>query len=175
MFKKWSAVRSAHRLIEEQLYEQVVVELADGVKRQGLWAKAIADSDGHEEKAKSLYIKYRVQSIKDELALIKERQRDEAGKSNESQNKDTQSFLDSSNSETPFTKVVRNISALLVTTLLIYWLFFFIENTINAVALSFLLGLAVYMLMRFSFSGSVTECTNTQQTNKSELPTRFSK
>lgn len=65
-----STNQSAKRLIEEQLYEQVVIELSEGNKRQGLWAKAIADSEGNEGKAQSLYIKYRVQSIKDEVVLL---------------------------------------------------------------------------------------------------------
>ena len=72
MFGKSSTKQSAERLIEEQLYEQVVIELSEGKQRQGLWAKAIADSEGSEEKAKSLYIRYRVQSIKDELSLAEE-------------------------------------------------------------------------------------------------------
>jgi len=57
------------RLIEEQLFEQVLVELKNGQKRDGLWAKALANGDGLEEKAKSLYIHYRVQSIKDEMEI----------------------------------------------------------------------------------------------------------
>jgi hypothetical protein len=54
------------RIVEEQLYEAVYQELEGGVRRGGLWAKAIADSNGNEQLAKSLYIKYRVQSIIDE-------------------------------------------------------------------------------------------------------------
>jgi hypothetical protein len=56
-------------LLEEQLYEQVVHELGNGQRRDGLWAKALANSDGLEEKAKALYIRYRVQSIKDEIEI----------------------------------------------------------------------------------------------------------
>lgn len=40
-----------------------------GQRRDGLWAKALAHSDGSNEKAKSLYIKYRAESIKDEIIL----------------------------------------------------------------------------------------------------------
>ena len=64
-------------MLEEQLYEQVVVELSNGKKRDGLWAKAISNSSGVEEKAKALYIKYRVQSIKDEIEVSKEIQAEE--------------------------------------------------------------------------------------------------
>ena len=69
MFEKFRRNSAAARLLEEQLYEQVVGELYQGKKRDGLWAKAMANSDGLEEKAKSLYIKYRVQSIKDEAEI----------------------------------------------------------------------------------------------------------
>lgn len=45
------------------------MELSHDQRRDGLWAKAMANSGGSEEKAKSLYIKYRVQSIKDEAEI----------------------------------------------------------------------------------------------------------
>jgi len=47
----------------------VVEELANGQRRNGLWAKALANSGGQEEKAKALYIRYRVQSIRDEIEI----------------------------------------------------------------------------------------------------------
>ena len=82
MFDKYRRNSAAARLLEEQLYEQVVNELSNGQKRNGLWAKALANSDGAEEKAKALYIKYRVQSIKDEIevseALNEEKLKEEA-------------------------------------------------------------------------------------------------
>lgn len=37
---------------------------------KGLWAKAMAYSEGNNEKAKSLYMQYRVQSIKDDFKLL---------------------------------------------------------------------------------------------------------
>lgn len=72
MFKKLQRITAANRLIEEKLYEQVLVEMASGNIRSGIWAKALANCSGSEEKAKSLYIKYRVQSIKDEQAVVEE-------------------------------------------------------------------------------------------------------
>lgn len=69
MFDKLRRASAASRLIEEQLYEQVVNELANGKRRNGLWAKALANSEGIEDKAKALYIQYRVQSIKDEVEI----------------------------------------------------------------------------------------------------------
>ncbi|SMP86078.1 hypothetical protein SAMN06313540_10230 [Epsilonproteobacteria bacterium SCGC AD-308-E02] len=43
MFKlKSSAERSEERLLEEKLYEQVAQDLAQGKRREGIWAKALA-------------------------------------------------------------------------------------------------------------------------------------
>ncbi|WOJ93686.1 hypothetical protein R0135_00620 [Congregibacter variabilis] len=69
MFDKFKRSSAAARLLEEALYEQVVNELSQSKKRNGLWAKALADSGGSEDKAKSLYIRYRVQSLKDESEM----------------------------------------------------------------------------------------------------------
>lgn len=66
IFDKLRKQTAASRLKEEQLYEAVVDELQAGTRRNGLWAKALANSNGDESKAKALYIAYRVQSIKDE-------------------------------------------------------------------------------------------------------------
>jgi hypothetical protein len=56
------------RLSEIQLYELVAEELEQGEQSKGLWAKALADGEGNIEKAKGLYIKLRVQMIKDQWA-----------------------------------------------------------------------------------------------------------
>lgn len=69
MFKKFKQVSAAARLQEEKLYEQVAQELESGERRDGLWVKALANAQGVEEKAQGLYIRYRVQSIKDEHEL----------------------------------------------------------------------------------------------------------
>lgn len=69
MFKKLRRTSAAIRLLEERLYEQVVHELSNGQRRDGLWAKALANSDGAEDKAKGLYIRYRVQSLRDEMEI----------------------------------------------------------------------------------------------------------
>jgi len=55
------------RLEEELMYKHAIREMDAGLIREGLYAKALSNSPGDEEKVKSLYIKYRVQSIKDEL------------------------------------------------------------------------------------------------------------
>jgi hypothetical protein len=64
------------RVQEEKFYEVVSAEIDRGERRPGLWAKALADCGGLESKAATLYLKYRVQSLKDELTL--ERRADEA-------------------------------------------------------------------------------------------------
>ena len=67
--KEFQLRRVAKKLMEEQLYELVASELRQGYKREGLWAKAIAKSKGNDDKAKSLYIEFRVESLIDEQGL----------------------------------------------------------------------------------------------------------
>jgi hypothetical protein len=66
---KTEAIRS--RIAEEELYALVLREIESGVRRDGLWAKALANADGNEEKAKGLYIEYRAQSLLDEIDIAK--------------------------------------------------------------------------------------------------------
>ena len=51
---------------EEALYKRVYDEMDSGKTRTGIMAKALSDSLGDTAKAKSLYIKYRMQTIADE-------------------------------------------------------------------------------------------------------------
>ena len=55
------------RLEEELMYKHAFREMNAGLIREGLYAKALAKNSGNEEQTKSLYLDYRVQSIKDEL------------------------------------------------------------------------------------------------------------
>lgn len=64
------------RLIEESLYAEVLREVESGYRRDGLWAKALSEAEFDEAKAKSLYIKHRVQALKDELAFVEVHQRE---------------------------------------------------------------------------------------------------
>lgn len=57
------------RLEDESLYAAVYQEIEAGIRREGLWAKAIADSDGHPDKVKALYVRYRAQAIRDEIQI----------------------------------------------------------------------------------------------------------
>lgn len=58
-----------HRKTEEQLLANVVKEIEAGVRRDGLWAKALVSAKGDETKAKVEYIQLRVQSILDDEML----------------------------------------------------------------------------------------------------------
>lgn len=66
MFGKKSAL---DRLAEEQLYETVALEIKNHELREGLWAKALAEAKGDQDQAKGVYIKLRVQSLKDEFVV----------------------------------------------------------------------------------------------------------
>ena len=55
-----------NRLQEEAYYERAMDELNRGVKRQGLWLKAMTMCDGNEPKAKLKYIELLIQAYRDE-------------------------------------------------------------------------------------------------------------
>ncbi|MFA6395454.1 MAG: hypothetical protein WCW84_05765 [Sulfurimonas sp.] len=52
------------------LYEYVLTEIENDVILKGLWAKAMALSEGYDNKIQPLYMQYRVQSIKDEFTKL---------------------------------------------------------------------------------------------------------
>ena len=51
---------------EEELYLQAKQEIEDDNTDEATWTKAFAKSEGFEERTKALYIKYRVEKLKDE-------------------------------------------------------------------------------------------------------------
>lgn len=53
--------------LEELAYEKVAAELAENIRKEGLWAKALSICEGDEAKCKALYISYRAKQILDEL------------------------------------------------------------------------------------------------------------
>ena len=55
---------------EEALYEIVAAEMAVRKIKKGLWAKAYAQCEGDTNRTKALYIKLRVQALKDEVARM---------------------------------------------------------------------------------------------------------
>lgn len=62
---------AAVRITEEILYAEVLREMEQGVRREGLWAQAMSSSNMQENEALAKYIILRVQSIKDEISLLK--------------------------------------------------------------------------------------------------------
>ena len=67
-FKKKEIIERAE---DEMLFEYVMDEMEETEPIKGLWAKAIAHSEGNNDKAKSMYMQFRVQSIKDEFDALK--------------------------------------------------------------------------------------------------------
>ncbi len=65
MFDYFKKIVISNRTNDEFLYEFVLNEMETGVIIKGLWGKALANSEGNDANAKSIYMKYRVQAIKD--------------------------------------------------------------------------------------------------------------
>jgi len=59
------------RIEDEDIYKQVVNEISNGVMKEGIWGKALSESNGDNEGAKSIYIKYRAQSLKNAKEISK--------------------------------------------------------------------------------------------------------
>lgn len=64
-FKKDPFEESFMRLAENELYEIVANEVLNEQVMAGIWGRAFSDAEGNTEKSKALYIKYRVQDLKD--------------------------------------------------------------------------------------------------------------
>lgn len=56
-------------LTEEAFYAEAFREIESGMRRDGIWAMAMVESDMDQGKAAARYIKLRVQSLKDEMTL----------------------------------------------------------------------------------------------------------
>ena len=59
--------RSTPTQTDEAIYEFVAAELANSAVKQGLWTKALSDSNWDEAKAKALYVKMRFAQLHNEL------------------------------------------------------------------------------------------------------------
>lgn len=70
---------------DEQLYSMVAKELAEHIRYDGLWVKALALADGNKEKQLAEYVKLRVQALKDEIYIASEANanKEETGKKSE--------------------------------------------------------------------------------------------
>ena len=51
---------------EELLYAMVMREMQQGIRRDGLWAQARAETDGDPQKAQAAYIRLRVVTLRQE-------------------------------------------------------------------------------------------------------------
>jgi len=79
MFKS-NTEKAQERKWEEVLFNKVAQELEQGIKHNATWAKALANADTNNI-VEGLYIKYRVQSLQDDITLEEEaRKRDEQTK-----------------------------------------------------------------------------------------------
>ena len=86
-FNKLKKHKVMSRIEDEEIYKQVINEISQGIKNEGVWGKALADSNGDYELAKSKYIKYRAQSIKDKTELLKSSIEDKLNEHNKIKNK----------------------------------------------------------------------------------------
>jgi hypothetical protein len=69
IFDGINSAGAASRLTEEAFYAEALRELESGMRRDGIWAMAMAESDMDQGRAGARYIKLRVQSLKDEMTL----------------------------------------------------------------------------------------------------------
>jgi uncharacterized protein (UPF0371 family) len=61
--------RAVLRLTDEALHEEALREVESGIRRDGLWAKALSQAKMRESDVQSLYLEFRVQALRDELQL----------------------------------------------------------------------------------------------------------
>ena len=57
------------RQLEEALFEEVVRELDAGIKKEGLWAKALMFTEGDAQRAYPKYIELRAQAMRDDALM----------------------------------------------------------------------------------------------------------
>ena len=51
---------------EELLYAMVMREMQQGIRRDGLWAQALVEAEGHPQKAQAAYIRLRLVTLRQE-------------------------------------------------------------------------------------------------------------
>lgn len=59
--------KNSSKVDEDILYEYVLYEMEYGKPRKGLLTKAVLESNGDDDKAKSLYLQYRIEGIKQDI------------------------------------------------------------------------------------------------------------
>lgn len=72
VYKSTQSTEYSETSNDDALYEQAMTEIEEDTKVRGTWAKALANSDGNIDKAKSLYIQMRVNDLmeKDKVKKI---------------------------------------------------------------------------------------------------------
>ena len=88
IFNRKNTDDAQSRLTEEMVYAQVATEIQNGIRRDGLWAKAISQAELNEDKAKAIYIQIRAQSIFDEIHIAGEQEKIRRASKNESSTKE---------------------------------------------------------------------------------------
>ncbi|MDO9206746.1 MAG: zinc ribbon domain-containing protein [Sulfuricurvum sp.] len=66
---------SNNTITDDKLYEIAMEEIENGTVQKGLYGRAFSESEGDKDKTDALYIKFRVQSLQDELILEAEQER----------------------------------------------------------------------------------------------------
>ena len=69
IFKQIKKTKVITRIQETQLFEYVMNEINQNDRKEGIWGQALVASEGDQEKARALYIKLRVEALKDEISL----------------------------------------------------------------------------------------------------------
>lgn len=69
IFHNIKSALAVSRQTDEYFYAEALREIECGIRKDGIWAKAMAESDMDQGKAAARYIKLRVQSLKDEVTL----------------------------------------------------------------------------------------------------------
>jgi ABC-type Na+ efflux pump permease subunit len=131
IFKHIREIKRNKRLFDEKVYEMVLEKIAQDQKQPGLWAKAIADSSGNMDKAKSLYIKYRAEAIKQDINFLKDNELKTEKQENSPKAQEKQEVKSENSSQTATSKPEEDVSVftiifLLALPILIFVVIFFL-------------------------------------------------
>jgi hypothetical protein len=77
LLEKIREVGSSFTFTEEDLFDQVAGEVAKNSRKDGLWTKALSESNMNEDRAKALYIKLRVDQLHVEVLDLLQKLRNE--------------------------------------------------------------------------------------------------
>jgi hypothetical protein len=70
LFETIRAKGISYFVTDEDIYAEVLREVETDVRRDGLWARALADSDMDNDKARAAYIRLRAGALKDEVSVF---------------------------------------------------------------------------------------------------------